>query len=109
MYIIQEGTIEIVYEPTSDTLAELTDGDFFGELALLNETPRSATAVARTESVLYGLFRPDLLGLVERDPSLGVQILLRMSQVISERLIQTNEQVQQLREKLHDQETENDE
>jgi CRP-like cAMP-binding protein len=109
MYIIQEGTIEIVYEPTSDTLAELTDGDFFGELALLNETPRSATAVARTESVLYGLFRPDLLGLVERDPSLGGQILLRMSQVISERLIQTNEQVQQLREKLHGQETENDE
>jgi len=100
MYIIQEGTIEIVYEPTDDTLAELSDGDFFGELALLNETPRSATAVARTESVLYGLFRPDLLGLVRRDPSLGVEILLRMSQVISERLIQTNEQVQQLREQL---------
>ncbi len=102
MYIIQEGTIEIVYEPTDDTLATLSNGDFFGELALLNETPRSATAVARTESVLYGLFRPDLLGLVERDPSLGVQLLLRMSQVISERLIQTNEQVQELRERLHE-------
>ena len=102
MYIIQEGIIEIVYEPTDDTLAELSDGDFFGELALLNETPRSATAVAQTESVLYGLFRPDLLGLVERDPSLGVEILLRMSQVISERLIQTNEQVQDLREQLNE-------
>ena len=102
MYIIQEGTIEIVYEPTDDVLAELADGDFFGELALLNETPRSATAMARTESVLYGLFRPDLLGLVEREPSLGVQILLRMSQVISERLIQNNQQVEQLRERLHD-------
>lgn len=101
MYIIQEGTIEIVYEPTDDVLAELSDGDFFGELALLNETPRSATAVARTESILYGLFRPDLLGLVERDPSLGVQLLLRMSQVISERLIHTNEQVQELRNRLH--------
>jgi len=102
MYIIREGTIEIVYEPTGDTLVKLADGDFFGELALLNETPRSATAVAQTESVLYGLFRPDLLGLVERDPSLGVQLLLRMSQVISERLIQTNEQVQELREQLHE-------
>lgn len=102
MYIIQEGTIEIVYEPTDDTLAELSDGDFFGELALLNETPRSATAVARTESVLYGLFRPDLLGLVEREPSLGVQLLLRMSQVISDRLIHANEQVQDLREQLHE-------
>jgi len=102
MYIIQKGTIEIVYEPTGETLVELSDGDFFGELALLNETPRSATAVSKNESVLYGLFRPDLLGLVERDPSLGVQLLLRMSQVISERLIQTNEQVQQLREQLHE-------
>lgn len=102
MYIIREGTIEIVYEPTDDTLAELSDGDFFGELALLNENPRSATAVARTGAVLYGLFRPDLLGLVEREPSLGVQILLRMSQVISERLIHANEQVQDLRERLHE-------
>ena len=58
--------------------------------------------MAQTEAVLYGLFRPDLLGLVKRDPSLGVEILLRMSQVISERLIQTNEQVQDLREQLHE-------
>ena len=100
MYIIQEGAIDIRYEPTGETLAELTDGDFFGELALLNETPRSATAISRTDSVLYGLFRPDLLDLVERDPSLGVQILLRMGQVLSERLIHTNEQVQTLREQL---------
>lgn len=102
MYIIREGTIEIVDETTGDILADLSDGDFFGELALLNETPRSATAVARTDSVLYGLFRPDLLGLVERNPSLGVQILLRMSQVISERLVQTNETVRDLRERLHE-------
>jgi len=100
MYIIEEGTVDILYEPTGERLAELTDGDFFGELALLNETPRSATAISRTDSVLYGLFRPDLLGLVEQDSSLGVQILLRMGQVLSERLIHTNEQVQSLREQL---------
>lgn len=100
MYIIQEGAVDILYEPTDDILAELTDGDFFGELALLNETPRSATAIARADSVLYGLFRPDLLDLLERDPSLGVQILLRMGRVLSERLIHTNEQVRQLREQL---------
>lgn len=100
MYVIQEGEIEILREPADATLAELTDGDFFGELALLNETPRSATAIARTDSVLYGLFRPDLLGLVERDSSLGVQILFHMGRVLSERLIRTNERVQQLREQL---------
>lgn len=102
MYIIREGAIEIVDETTGDTLAELADGDFFGEMALLNETPRSATAVARRDSVLYGLFRPDLLGLVERDPSLGVQLLLRMSRVISERLVHTNDTVRELRARLHE-------
>lgn len=100
MYVIQKGKIEILYEPTDEVLAELTDGDFFGELALLNETPRSATAVSRGDSVLHGLFRPDLMDLVERQPSLGVQILLHMGQVLSERLVRTNEQVQELREKL---------
>jgi CRP-like cAMP-binding protein len=102
MYIIREGTIDILDETTGDTLAELSDGDFFGEMALLNETPRSATAMARTESVLYGLFRPDLLGLVERDPALGVQILLRMSRVISERLVHTNDTVRELRARLQE-------
>lgn len=108
MYIIREGTIEIVDEATGETLAELVDGDFFGEMALLNETPRSATAVARTDAVLYGLFRPDLLGLVERDPSLGVQILLRMSRVISERLVHTNDTVRELRERLDEVQSEAD-
>jgi hypothetical protein len=50
--------------------------------------------------VLFGLFRPDLLGLLERNPSLGVDLLLRMARVISERLIRSNDEVQRLREKL---------
>lgn len=100
MYIIREGHVEIVYEPTGDTLAELDDGDFLGELALLNESPRSATAIARSESTLYGLYRPDLLGLVEHDTDLGVKLLLRMSRVISKRLIHVNDQVQVLRKQL---------
>lgn len=100
MYIIRSGAVDIVYEPTGDTLAELEDGDFLGELALLNESPRSATAIAREDAILYGLYRPDFLGLVEHDTDLGVQLLLRMSQVISKRLIHVNDQVQVLREQL---------
>lgn len=100
MFIIQSGAIDIVYDPTGDTLATLKNGDFFGELALLNETPRSASAIARKPSVLFGLFRPDLLGLLDRKPSLGVDLLLRMSRVISERLIQSNDELGELRKKV---------
>ena len=69
MYIIQEGIIYIVQMPAEHILAELAAGDFFGEIALLNETPRSASAIAKTDCTLLCVSQPDLLGLFKRDPS----------------------------------------
>ena len=90
MYIILEGTIEI-FEPDSGiTFAKLSSGDFFGELALLDEEPRSATAKAIKPSKLIGFFRTDLLVLIKRYPDLGNKILLNLSRVLGERLRQTN-------------------
>ena len=90
MYIILEGTIEI-FEPDSEiTFAKLSSGDFFGELALLDEEPRSATAKAIKSSKLIGFFRTDLLVLIKRYPDLGNKILLNLSRVLGERLRQTN-------------------
>lgn len=98
MYVVQHGLVEIVYEPTGQVLSELRDGDFFGEIALLNETPRSATARARTACTLWGLFQPDLLDLLERDPRLGVKLLLPLAQIAGQRLIRADRQMQSLRE-----------
>ena len=90
MYIILEGTVEI-FEPESNIVfANLSSGDFFGELALLDEEPRSATAKATKPSKLIGFFRTDLLVLIKRYPDLGNKILLNLSRVLGERLRQTN-------------------
>jgi len=90
MYIILEGTVEI-FEPESNIVfANLSSGDFFGELALLDEEPRSATAKATKPSKLIGFFRTDLLVLIKRSPDLGNKILLNLSRVLGERLRQTN-------------------
>ncbi len=100
MYVVQHGAVSIVFEPTGEVLAELRDGDFFGEIALLNETPRSATAQARTECTLWGLFQPELLDLLGRDPRLGVKLLLPLAQIAGQRLIGSDRQVEALRREL---------
>jgi CRP-like cAMP-binding protein len=100
MYIIARGTVLITYEPGNRVLSELQAGDFFGEIALLNETPRSATARAKTPCTLYGFFRPDLLELLERDPDIGVRVLLPLAQITGQRLIHADEEHQRLLEAL---------
>jgi CRP-like cAMP-binding protein len=100
MYVVQSGQVSISYEPKGQVLAELSDGDFFGEVALLNETPRSATAQARTTCTLWGLSRPDLLDLLVRNPRLGVRLLLPLAQITGQRLIRADEQIHALREAL---------
>lgn len=105
MYIVEEGSVAI-YKGLSDNdreeLAKLGRGEFFGELALLDESPRSATAVALKDSRILGLFRPDLLELIERKPRLGNKLLFNLAMLIGERLKHTNEELQAVWEKLED-------
>lgn len=105
MYIVQEGTIGI-YKNKSDQekelLAQLTTGEFFGELALLDETPRSATAIALEDTRILGLFLPDLMDLIDRKPRLGNKFLFQLAMLIGERLKHTNEELQALWEKFED-------
>jgi len=93
MYVIKSGGVDIVYRADGLTqkLAHLEAGDFFGEMALLDESPRSASAVACGPTEAIGFFRPDLLDLVERAPRLGVKILLNLAQLIAIRLRKANE------------------
>jgi CRP-like cAMP-binding protein len=90
MYIVIEGAIEISEPDSKVIFANLNSGDFFGELALLDEEPRSATAIATEEARLIGFFRTDMLVLMKRYPDLGNKILLNLSRVLGERLRQTN-------------------
>ena len=93
MYVILSGQVSIV-DPDSETIfATLESGDFFGELALLDEEPRSASAVAKIPSRLIGFFRTDLLTLMKRSPELGNKILLNLSRVLGERLRRTNKEL----------------
>jgi len=96
MYIIIKGTVEIFCNPGRYILAELREGDFFGELALLDDAPRSATAVPKAPCTLLCFFKPELLDIINRNPKLGGKILFQLAWTIGERLKSTNEQVREM-------------
>ena len=100
MYIIENGHVNIVLGKQEKLLAVLSNGEFFGEIALLSDTPRTATAVAVNESKMLGFFQPDLFGLMETDPKIGNKILHRLAQMIADRLRFSNLENQQIKLKL---------
>jgi|ERR1051326_2093366 CRP-like cAMP-binding protein len=99
MYVIRSGKIDILLQNQSATptlLAELEPGDFFGEMALLGDSARSATAVAREETELIGFFHPDLLDIINIHPVMGAKITFGLAKTLSERLRYTNAQLREI-------------
>jgi CRP/FNR family cyclic AMP-dependent transcriptional regulator len=96
MYIIESGRVSILTDESHSNMTELGDGEFFGELPLLDGGSRSATAVAKTPCRIFGFFQPDLFSLIERNPRLGVKIVLSLAAIIGMRLRAVNERVQAL-------------
>lgn len=60
-------------------LSVLGAGSFFGEMALLDDEPRSAHVIAMEESVLLGLRREDFQAQLARSPALGIALLRELS------------------------------
>jgi len=104
MYIIQKGTVKI-YKMLPDgndkELALLRDGDFFGEMALLDESPRSASSVALETSHILVLYRPEFFDILERKPKLGLKVMTKLAQIIGNRLRIANTELQSLCAKFH--------
>jgi len=100
MYIVYQGQVAVISGPDKQELSIIGDGDFFGEVALLDEAPRTATMIAKTDCSIFGFFQPDLFDLIARDSRLGVKIVLRVARIACQRLRNANERIVSLTDEL---------
>ena len=103
MYIIKEGEISIIKridEKNEVELAVVKESSFFGELALIDEMPRSATAKVLKDTVLFAFCKPDLENIMERNPRLASKIVMNIARLICKRLVQANENLEVIKKKL---------
>ena len=87
MYIIKKGKVQIYHEPKEEgdpsrKVAHLMDNDFFGEMALISEIPRNASAKVTEESEIFILSKSDFKKLLNTNTVLAEQI----SKTVVERL-----------------------
>ena len=82
LYVVKSGEIELYIKDTAGQRIPLTIagvGEVFGELALLDRGPRTATALALHDTELLELDRDDLLLLFQKSPNAALRLLAAMS------------------------------
>lgn len=90
LFIVFDGRIELSRQDAAkqktEVLASVNPGEFFGEMALLEEMPRTATAVAAEETKVFMLFKIKLDSLLFSYPKIGVVIAAQLAKILSARL-----------------------
>jgi CRP-like cAMP-binding protein len=80
MYIIESGAIDIVRAARgSEPLATLGPGDFFGEMAILEDQPRFASAVARAPTKLLRIDRAAFPGVIAGNVEIAIRIMRKLA------------------------------
>ncbi len=74
MYFVISGELEVLNKKQDQVLATLKAGDFFGEIALVKNVPRTATIRATTYCNLYKLGRKTFKSVLETHPEIAAQI-----------------------------------
>jgi len=89
LFILESGHVEISRKnPSGETIqvVALNPGDYFGEMSLLDERPRTATAAAMEQVQVYLLYKTELEKLVKEVPHIGAAIMTHLAMLLAARL-----------------------
>ena len=87
IFMVQDGLVEISAAATqnsSSVLSQVGPGEIFGEMAVLDTKPRSASATAANDSVVYFIPRDPLLALIAQSPAFALELLREISRRLRE-------------------------
>ena len=88
LFVILSGSVRI--EKQGQVLAELNPVDFFGEMSLIDKSPRSADVVATEYCRMFVIDRNNMFDLLNSEPRLATKLLWPMCRVLNQRLRQTS-------------------
>jgi CRP/FNR family transcriptional regulator, cyclic AMP receptor protein len=77
-FVVEEGEAEV--NVGGEARGSIGPGDYFGEIALINESPRTATLTARTDMVCYGMTPWDFKPLVDGNSTIAWKLLTAMAE-----------------------------
>ncbi len=89
LFILETGGVELTRRGEDGkpvVIYQLKPGDFFGEMALLESLPRTATATATERTHLHLLYKSKLDALLNGEPRIGVTIMSHLASLLSARL-----------------------
>lgn len=93
LYIVDRGRIAIeVQLPDGKKLeiSEIQSGNFFGEMSIFENAPRSATCTTKESSILFSLHKSDFFQLMETHPRIAAKMMYRMLNITASRLKNTD-------------------
>ncbi|MEN8153638.1 MAG: cyclic nucleotide-binding domain-containing protein [Acidobacteriota bacterium] len=93
MMVITSGEVRVSQDTDSEgeeALIILKKGDLFGEMALLEDLPRTANVIAHTNVILLEINREKFLSFLNSHSDAGIKILLKLSRILSSRLRETD-------------------
>lgn len=96
LYVVLKGEVRIstmIPGVGEEALAVLKSGDYFGEMALIDDAPRSADAITNGDVTLLRMDKEDFNNLVFKNKELAYKLLWVFVKTLSSRLRETNERL----------------
>ncbi|TES90422.1 MAG: cyclic nucleotide-binding domain-containing protein [Candidatus Cloacimonadota bacterium] len=84
LFIIIEGEVEVLKGKAKEKVTSLRPYDFFGEMSILENKPRSASILVKKDSTLLRLYKSDFERLVNKYPNISFEIMKTLSSRIRE-------------------------
>ncbi len=93
MMLITSGEVRVSQKPKpgeEEALIVLREGDVFGEMALIEDLPRSADTIAHSDVIIFEISRDNFMEYIDADCRSGLRILLKLAKILSSRLRDTD-------------------